>query len=153
MHTTRPESGPKKPCYMGVFLGLIFHISLPLAPHIVPLLLAQSNSGANRGTIPLPPIPEKGPAAYRAMPGFRHRPLGGQRRLQRGIKGLHCLPEVAAISTRPAFAQHIAPPIQKQAAVFLAVVCTPLYHKGADGCPFLPGQFAGHSVTSRCLVA
>lgn len=139
MHTTRPGSGHKKPCYMGVFWGLIFHISLPLVPHIVPLLLAQSNSGANRGTIPLPPIPEKGPAAYRAIPGFRHRPLGGQRRLQRGIKGLHCLPEVAAISTRPAFAQHIALPIQKQAAVFLTVVGAPLHHKRADDQSFLPG--------------
>ena len=142
-HTAYPESTPEKPCKCRRFPGLFFHALPPLAAHICPLLLPQGSPGAGRGAVPLPPIREKGSAAHRARPGFRDT-LHGQRPFQHGIKGQHRRTEIAAICPCPAFAQHIAGTVQRQAASVLVVVGAPPFHKGADRRLFLPDQFTAH---------
>lgn len=109
---------------MQAFSGAIFHALPPLAAHICPLLLPQGTPGAGRGAIPLPPVREKGSAAHRARPGFRDT-LHGQRPFQHRIKGQHRRTKVAAIRPRPAFPQHIALAVQRQAAIVFIVVGAP----------------------------
>jgi len=87
-HTAHPESAPEKPCKYRRFPGLFFHALPPFAAHIRPLLLPQGSPGADRGAVPLPPIREESPAAYRARPGFCDT-LHGQRPFQHRIKGQH----------------------------------------------------------------
>ena len=53
--------------------------------------------GAGFGTIPLPPVREKDPAADGARAGFRDM-LRCQRSFQHGIKGQHRRTEIAAIT-------------------------------------------------------
>ena len=142
-HTAHPKSAPEKPCKCRRFPGLFFHTLPPFAAHIRPLLLPQGSPGADRGAVPLPPVREKCPAAYRARPGFRDT-LHGQRPFQHGVKGQHRRTKVAAISARPALAQHIARRIQRQTASVLVIVGAPTLHKGADRRLFLPGQFTAH---------
>ena len=142
-HTAHPESAPEKPCKCRHFPGLFFHALPPLAAHICPLLLPQGSPGAGRGAIPLPPIREKGPAAHGTRPGFRDT-LHGQRPFQHGIKGQHRRTEIAAICPCPAFPQHIAGTVQRQAAIVFIVVGAPLCHQLADFRLFLPGQLTAH---------
>ena len=142
-HTTHPESAPEKPCKYRRFPGLFFHTLSPLAAHIRPLLLPQGSPGTGRGTIPLPSIWEKGPAAHGTRPGFRDT-LHGQRPFQHRIKGQHRRAEIAAICACPAFPQHIAGTVQRQAASVLVIVGAPPLHKGADLRLFLPGQLTAH---------
>ncbi len=135
-HTAHPKSAPEKPCKCRHFPGLFFHALPPLTAHICPLLLPQGSPGADRGAVPLPPIREESPAAYRARPGFCDT-LHGQRPFQHRIKGQHRRAEIAAISARPALAQHIALAIQRQTANVFVIVGTPPLHKGADRRLFL----------------
>ena len=55
---------------------------------------------------------------------------------------------VAAVSTCPAFAEHIALALQGQAPVFLVIVGAPLCHQLADRGLFLAGQLPAHSSPS-----
>ena len=142
-HTAHPESTPEKPCKCRCFPGLFFHALPPLAAHIRPLLLPQGSPGAGRGAIPLPPVREKDPTADGARPGFRDT-LHGQRPFQHRIKGQHRRAEIAAICPRPAFPQHIAGTVQRQAAIVFIVVGAPLCHQLADLRLFLPSQFTAH---------
>ena len=142
-HTAHPKSAPEKPCKCRRFSGLFFHALPPFAAHIRPLLFPQGSPGTGRGAIPLPPIWEKSPAAHRARPGFRDT-LHGQRPFQPRIKRQHRRAEIAAISARPALAQHIAGTVQWQAAIVFNVVGAPLCHQLADRRPFLPSQFTAH---------
>ena len=103
----------------------------------------QGSPGTGRGAVPLPPVREKGPATHRARPGFCDT-LHGQRPFQYGIKGQHRRTEIAAICPCPAFAQHIAGTVQRQAAIVFIVVGAPLCHQLADRRFFLPGQFTAH---------
>ena len=138
-----PMKRPQKTLQSRVFSGVKCSRSTPVFPHIAALLLPPCSTGAGRGAVPLPPVREKGPAAHRARPGFRDT-LHGQRPFQHGIKGQHRRAEIAAISARPAFLQHIAGSVQQQAASVLVIVGTPTLHKGADRRFFLPGQFTAH---------
>ncbi len=65
--------------------------------------------------------------------------------LQRRVQRQDSLPEVAAVSPRPALSQHIALAIQRQASVLPVIVGAPLHRLGADGRLFLAGQFSAHS--------
>ena len=100
------QKRPRKALKYGRFRGLIFHASASLFPHVVSLLQPQSSPSTAGGAIPRPPIREKGPAAYRAGPGFRGGAFRSEGRLQHGIIGQHRLPEVAAQRPRPALLQH-----------------------------------------------
>lgn len=86
----------------------------------------------SRRAVGQPSIQRDGPAANGARLKLRPGPLGQKGCLQRRIKGQDGLPEIAAVSTRPAFAEHIALTLQGQAPVFLVIVGAPLYHQGAD---------------------
>ena len=67
-----------------------------------------------------------------------------------GLSLIHiCLPEIAAVSTRPAFSEHIALTLQGQAPIFLVIVGAPFCHQSADFLFFLACQFTGHGFTSR----
>ncbi len=134
---------------MGVFRGLIFHTSPPFFSHILPLLPPQSDPGTGLGAVGQPPIQRDGSAADRAGLKIRPGPLGQKGGLQRRIEGQHRLPEIAAVSARPAFAEHIALTVQGQAAIFLVIVGTPFCYQGADRPFFLACQFTGQAVTSR----
>lgn len=138
-----PMKRPGKPCNQRSFPGSNAHSLPPVFPHIAALLLPPCGMGAGRGTIPLPPVRGKSPAAHRTGPGFHHG-LHGQRPFQHGIEGQHRRTEIAAISACPAFPQHIALAIQRQAASVLVIVGAPPFHKGADRRLFLPGQFTAH---------
>ena len=138
-----PMKRPQKTLQSRVFSGVKCSRSTPVFPHIAALLLPPCSTGAGRGAVPLPPVREKGPAAHRARTGFRDM-LHGQRPFQHGIKGQHRRTEIAAISTRPALAQHIAGTVQRQTANVFVIVGTPPLHKGADRRLFLPGQFTAH---------
>ena len=142
-HTAHPESAPEKPCKYRRFPGLFFHALPPFAAHIRPLLLPQGSPSTGRGAIPQPSVREESPAAHRARPGFRDT-LHGQRPFQHGIKGQHRRTEIAAICPCPAFTQHIAGTVQRQAAIVFIVVGAPLCHQLADRRLFLPGQFTAH---------
>lgn len=76
-----------------------------------------------------------GPAADGAGLKIRPGALGQEGHLQGRIKGQDGLPEVAAVSTRPAFPEHIALTVQGQTPIFLVIVGAPLCYQGAD-CPF-----------------
>ena len=147
--TARPKTGHGKPLYKRVLRGLIVNTPAPLFPHIFPLLAAVGFLCTGRRAVRLPPIRGNGPSADRADLKIRPGPLGQESRLQRRIKGQDGLPEIAAISARPAFPQHIALTIQRQAPALPVIVGAPLYHKRADGRFFFPGKFAGHRLTSR----
>ena len=138
-----PMKRPRKTLQSADFSGAKCSRPTPVFPHIAALLLSPCGTGAGRGAVPLPPIREESPAAYRARPGFCDT-LHGQRPFQHGIKGHHRRAEIAAISPCPALAQHIARSIQRQAASILVIIGTPPLHKGADRCLFLPGQFTAH---------
>ena len=138
-----PMKRPRKTLQSRGFSRVKCSRSTPVFPHIAALLLPPCSTGAGRGAVPLPPIREESPAAYRAGPGFRHG-LHGQRPFQHGIKGQHRRTEIAAISARPAFPQHIALAIQRQTANVFIVVGAPLCHQLADRRLFLPGQFTAH---------
>ena len=142
-HTAHPESTPEKPCKCRRFPGLFFHALPPFAAHIRPLLLPQGSPGADWGAVPLPPIREESPAAHRARPGFCDT-LHGQRPFQHRIKGQHRRAEIAAISARPALAQHIARTVQRQAAIVFIVVGAPFCHQLTNRRFFLPGQLTAH---------
>ena len=148
-HTAHPRSGAGKSCKQWGPDGLIVNRPAPFFLHVRPLLLAVCLLGAGRGTIPCPSVREKGSAAHRAGPCFRGRPSDGQRRLQHGIKGQHRRAEIAAISARPAFPQHIARIVHRQTANAFVVVGAPFCHKGSDLRLFLPGQFTAQMLTSR----
>ena len=143
------QKRPRKALKYGCFRGLIFHASASLFPHVVSLLLPQSSPGAAGGAIPCPAIREKGPAAYRAGPGFRGGAFRSEGRLQHGIIGQHRLPEIAAQRPRPALLQHIAGTVQRQAAHIPVIVGAQPCHQFADGRLFLTGQLSGHRFTSR----
>ena len=143
------QKRPRKALKYGRFRGLIFHASASLFPHVVSLLLPQSSPGAAGGAIPCPAIREKGPAAYRAGPGFRGGAFRSEGHLQHGIIGQHRLPEVTAQRPRPALSQHIAGTVQRQAPCIPVIVGTQPCHQLADGCLFLTGQLSGHRFTSR----
>ena len=147
--TAYPESGPGKPCNMGIFRGLIFHTSPPFFSHILPLLPPQGDPGTGLGAVGQPPIHRDGPAADRANLKIRPGPLGQESGLQRRIEGQDGLPEIAAVSARPAFAEHIALTLQGQAPIFLVIVGAPFCHQSADFLFFLACQFTGHGFTSR----
>ena len=138
-----PMKRPRKALQSRVFSGAKCSRPTPVFPHIAALLLPPCSPGTGRGAISLPPVREKGPAAHRAGPGFRDT-LHGQRPFQHGIKGQHRRTEIAAISARPAFPQHITGAVQRQAASVLVIVGAPPLHKGADRRLFLPGQFTAH---------
>ena len=138
-----PMKRPRKTLQSRGFSRVKCSRSTPVFPHIAALLLPPCSTGAGRGAVPLPPVREKGPAAHRARTGFRDT-LHGQRPFQHGIKGQHRRTEIAAISARPAFPQHIALAIQRQTANVFVIVGTPPLHKGADRRLFLPGQFTAH---------
>lgn len=138
-----PMKRPQKTLQSADFSGAKCSRPTPVFPHIAALLLPPCSPGTGRGAVPLPPVREKGPAAHRTRPGFRHG-LHGQRPFQHGIKGQHRRTEIAAISARPAFPQHIALAIQRQTANVFVIVGTPPLHKGADRRLFLPGQFTAH---------
>ena len=95
------------------------------------------------------PISGDSPAADGTGLKLRPGPLSQEGGLQRRIKGQDGLPEVAAVSTCPAFAEHIALALQGQAPVFLVIVGAPLCYQGADRPFFLACQFTGQAVTSR----
>ncbi len=140
---TPPMKRPRKALQSREFSGVKCSQPTPVFPHIAALLLPPCIMGTGRGAIPLPPVREKGPAAHWAGPGFRHG-LHGQRPFQHGIKGQHRRTEIAAIRPCPAFPQHIALTVQRQASSVLVVVGAPTLHKGADRRLFLPGQFTAH---------
>ena len=143
-----PMKRPRKALQSRAFSGVKCSRPTPVFPHIAALLLPPCGMGAGRGTIPLPPVRGKSPAAHRTGPGFHHG-LHGQRPFQHGIEGQHRRTEIAAISACPAFPQHIALAIQRQAASVLVIVGAPPFHKGADRRLFLPGQFTAQMLTSR----
>lgn len=117
---------------MGIFRGLIFHTSPPFFSHILPLLPPQGNPSTGLGAVGQPSIQRDGPAANGAGLKLRPGPLGQKGCLQRRIKGQDGLPEIAAVSTRPAFAEHIALTLQGQAPIFLVIVGAPLCHQSVD---------------------
>ncbi|EQE41372.1 hypothetical protein QCA_1698 [Clostridioides difficile CD40] len=146
--TYYPPQNPRRKALQSVgFSGPIFHTSAPLFPHEIPLLFPQSSGGASLGAIPCAAIREKGPAAYRARPGFRGGAIGEQGGLQRRIGRQDGLPEVAAIGTRPAFSQHITLAVQRQAAVILIIIGAQGFYQLVDRPLFLTGQLTGQSVT------
>ena len=134
---------------MGIFRGLIFHTSPPFFSHILPLLPPQGNLSTGLGAVGQPSIQRDGPAANGAGLKLRPGPLGQKGCLQRRIKGQDGLPEIAAVSTRPAFSEHIALTLQGQAPIFLVIVGAPFCHQSADFLFFLACQFTGHGFTSR----
>ena len=138
-----PMKRPQKTLQSRVFSGVKCSRSTPVFPHIAALLLPPCSTGAGRGAIPLPPVREESPAAHRAGPGFHHG-LHGQRPFQHGIKGQHRRTEIAAISPCPAFPQHIALAVQRQAAIVFIVVGAPFCHQLTNRRFFLPGQFTAH---------
>lgn len=138
-----PMKRPRKTLQSRGFSRVKCSRSTPVFPHIAALLLPPCSTGAGRGAVPLPPVREKGPAAHRARTGFRDT-LHGQRPFQHGIKGQHRRTKIAAISARPALAQHIAGTVQRQAAIVFIVVGAPFCHQLTDRCLFLPGQLTAH---------
>ena len=110
-----PMKRPRKALQSRAFSGVKCSRPTPVFPHIAALLLPPCGMGTGRGAVPLPPVREESPAAHRAGPGFRHG-LHGQRPFQHGVKWQHRRTEIAAISARPAFPQHIALAIQRQTA-------------------------------------
>ena len=138
-----PMKRPRKALQSAEFSGAKCSRPTPVFPHIAALLLPPCSPSTGRGAIPLPPVREESPAAHRTRPGFRDT-LHGQRPFQHRIEGQHRRTEIAAISARPAFPQHIALAIQRQAASVLVIVGAPPFHKGADRRLFLPGQFTAH---------
>lgn len=138
-----PMKRPQKTLQSADFSGAKCSRPTPVFPHIAALLLPPCSTGAGRGAVPLPPVREKCPAAYRARPGFCDT-LHGQRPFQHRIKGQHRRAEIAAISARPALAQHIAGTVQRQAAIVFIVVGAPFCHQLTNRRFFLPGQFTAH---------
>ena len=138
-----PMKRPRKTLQSADFSGAKCSRPTPVFPHIAALLLPPCIMGAGLGTIPLPPVWEKGPAADGARAGFRDM-LRRQRPFQHRIEGQHRRTEIAAIRPCPAFPQHIAGTVQRQAAIVFIVVGAPLCHQLMYRRLFLPGQFTAH---------
>ena len=147
------QKRPRKALKYGRFRGLIFHASASLFSHVIPLLLPQSSPSAAGGAIPCPAIGEKGPAAYRAGPGFRGGAFRSEGRLQHGIIGQHRLPEVAAQRPRPALLQHIARAIQRQAAHIPVIVGAQPCHQLADSCISLTGNISSNRFILMSIIS
>lgn len=130
------ENCPLKPLRRNGFEGLFVNTSPPFPPHVFPLLFSVSRFAADWGTVAPPAVCRNGPPAHRATGGAGG--ASGQGGLQRRIKGQHSLPEIAAISPCPAFAEHIAITLQRQTPVFPVIVGAPFYHQRPDRRPFLP---------------
>ena len=120
----------------------------PVFPHIAPLAFPPAHfrrRPPNR--TPCRPPGERPPAdgAGPQFPGPGPRSAG---RPPMRDSGEHRLPEVAAVSPRPAFPQHIALAVKGQTAIFPVIVGAPFHYKGADSGLFLTGQLA-QNITSR----
>ena len=77
--------------------------------------------------------------------------MSGKGSRQRRIVGKNGLPEIPAICACPAFPQHIALAVQRQAAIFPVIIGAQRSHQPADRRLFLTGQFPVlvHGITSR----
>lgn len=143
--TYYPPQNPRRKALQSVgFSGLIFHTSAPLFSHEIPLLFPQSSGGTSLGAIPCAAIREKGPAAYRARPGFRGGAIGEQGGLQRRIGRQNGLPEVAAIGPCPTLAKHITLTSQRQAALLPVIIGAHLRDQFSDTLSLVTGQFPAH---------
>ena len=138
-----PKAPRKSLVNTGVFRGYFPTRYLRLRRIYARFCSRRAAPAQDRGAVPLPPIREESPAAYRARPSFCDT-LHGQRPFQHRIKGQHRRAEIAAISARPALAQHIAGTVQRQAAIVFIVVGAPFCHQLTDCRLFLPGQFTAH---------
>ena len=146
IHPT-PKAASKS-LIQAAFFGPNANTSTPVFPHISPLLFEPCTMGAACGAIPCPAIREERPPTDRAGPRFRGRAFGGQRRLQHRIIGQNGIPEVAAVCARPAFPQHIAGAVQRQAPILPIIIRTQGKHQLADRPLFLAGQFPAHTSSS-----
>ena len=142
-----PMKRPRKALQLRVFSGVKCSRPTPVFPHIATLFFTPCGSGASLGAIPCAAIREKGPAADRARPGFRDGTIGEQGGLQRRIGRQNSLPEVAAQCPCPAFPQHKALTVQRQAAVVLIIVGAQGFYQLVDRPLFFTGQLTGQSVT------
>ncbi len=143
-----PKAAPESLENSGLLYPQMLTPHPPVFPHISPLFFLPCGLGAGHGAVAPPPVREKGPPADRTGPGFRGGPLGIEGGLQHRVQRQDGLPEVAAVSPRPAFPQHIALAVKGQTAIFPVIVGAPFHYKGADSGLFLTGQLA-QNITSR----
>ena len=90
----------------------------------------------------------------RTGPKLRGAAFHGQRRKKLRVEGQDGLPEIPAVSARPAFVQHIAATVQRQAqARFPVIVGAHPRDKGTDFLLFVTGQLPGVHSGLRATMA
>lgn len=152
-----PETPSKKPGISSLSGRQIVTAArpfLPHFPHTFPAFPAVPFGLAGVGTVGLTAFRQKCPPADRTGPKLRGAAFRSQRRKKLRVEGQYGLPEIAAVRPCPAFVQHIADAVQRQAqARFPVIVGAHPRDKGTDFFLLVTGQLPGVHSGLRATMA
>ena len=127
---------------------------LPHFPHAFPAFPSVPFGLAGVGAVGLTPLGQKCLSADCTGPKLRGTAFHGQRRKKLRGEGQDGLPEIAAVRPCPAFVQHIAGTVQRQAqARFPVIVGAHSRDKGTDFLLLVTGQLPGVHSGLRATMA